>query len=216
MPSLVVGSSIGSLIGAAWAAGASVQKMEARARGPPARRLPGGPHRRRFPAPAGAGPLSPRAARNPGASLVGDVTFGDLTRRLLVNTADLHSGMQVMWGLPGLLGRPRSRRGGGFVRLPGIFPPGTSTGARTWTAPWWKTSGPHGRCAGRGPDPRGQRGRHQRGPLGHTRPQGFAATYIRGLEIVMQTQIETQLRDWKRAPAGAGTAPGRAHLDVRL
>ena len=30
--------------------------------------------------------------------------------------------------------------------------------------------------------------------------EGFAATYIRGLEIVMQTQIEGQLRDWSGPP----------------
>jgi NTE family protein len=30
--------------------------------------------------------------------------------------------------------------------------------------------------------------------------EGFAATYIRGLEIVMQTQIEGQLRDWQGPP----------------
>jgi NTE family protein len=30
--------------------------------------------------------------------------------------------------------------------------------------------------------------------------EGFAATYIRGLEIVMQTQIEDQLRDWNGPP----------------
>jgi ferredoxin len=33
-----------------------------------------------------------------------------------------------------------------------------------------------------------------------TETRGFAATYIRGLEIVMQTQIEAQLRDWKGPP----------------
>ena len=30
--------------------------------------------------------------------------------------------------------------------------------------------------------------------------EGFAATYLRGLEIVMQTQIEGQLRDWSGPP----------------
>ena len=30
--------------------------------------------------------------------------------------------------------------------------------------------------------------------------EGFAATYIRGLEIVMQTQIEGQLREWQGPP----------------
>ena len=29
---------------------------------------------------------------------------------------------------------------------------------------------------------------------------GFAATYVRGLEIVMQTQIEGLLRDWSGPP----------------
>ena len=54
VPSLVVGSSIGSLIGAAWAAGATPKQMEARALGPAARRVPGGP--RGHGAPAAAWP----------------------------------------------------------------------------------------------------------------------------------------------------------------
>ena len=41
--------------------------------------------------------------------------------------------------------------------------------------------------------------------------EGFAATYIRGLEIVMQTQIEGQLRDWKGPPLVL-VSPRGAHL----
>ena len=47
--------------------------------------------------------------------LVGDVTFDHLPRRLLINTVDLHSGMQVMWGLPGLPQHPGCRCSGGFL-----------------------------------------------------------------------------------------------------
>ena len=51
-----------------------------------------------------------------------------------------------------------------------------------------------------GPDHRGQRRRHQHPSRQAHETEGFAATYIRGLEIVMQTQIEGQLRDWKGPP----------------
>ena len=56
-------------------------------------------------------------------SLVGDITFRDLPRRLLVNTADLHSGMQVIWGLPGLLDTMVADAVVASCALPGIFPP---------------------------------------------------------------------------------------------
>jgi ferredoxin len=46
-----------------------------------------------------------------------------------------------------------------------------------------------------------------------TETQGFAATYIRGLEIVMQTQIEAQLRDWKGPPL-VMVQPRVAHISM--
>jgi NTE family protein len=123
-PSLVVGSSIGSLIGAAWAAGASTQHMEARALRLRRRDVFQVAHTdvalRRLMAPAlyRAEPLQALIA-----GLVGTITFHDLKRRLLVNTADLHSGMQVMWGLPGLLDAKVADAVTASCALPGIFPP---------------------------------------------------------------------------------------------
>ncbi len=104
VPSLVVGSSIGSLIGAAWASGVPLREMEARARAVRRRDIfqvaSTDVALRRLMAPAiyRREPLEILVR-----SLVGDITFHDLSRRLLVNTVDLHSGIQVLWGLPGLL-----------------------------------------------------------------------------------------------------------------
>ncbi len=62
-PSGVVGSSIGSLIAAAWAAGRSVDFMRDRALAPEAPgRLPGSPHRHGVQADALAGRLPARTA----------------------------------------------------------------------------------------------------------------------------------------------------------
>ena len=65
VPSLVVGSSIGSLIGAAWAAGATpTTDGGAGAAGAAAGRVPGRPRRRRLPAAAGPRALPPGTARD--------------------------------------------------------------------------------------------------------------------------------------------------------
>src|SRR5919108_696884 len=124
VPSLVVGSSIGSLIGAAWASGATVAQMEARARQVRRRdvfKVAGVDVAfRRLLAPAlyRREPLESLIA-----SLVGSITFRDLQRRLLVNTTDLHSGRQIMWGLPGLLDARVADAVTASCALPGLFPP---------------------------------------------------------------------------------------------
>src|SRR5919109_1489397 len=124
VPSLVVGSSIGSLIGASWAAGVPIRHMEARARMVRRRdvfqvaRADVAFRRLLAPALYRREPLESLIDR-----LVGRVTFDDLKRRLLINTVDLHSGMQVMWGLPGLRSAKVADAVGASCALPGIFPP---------------------------------------------------------------------------------------------
>jgi NTE family protein len=201
VPSLVVGSSIGSLIGAAWAAGVPVRQMDARARlvrrrdvfqlaraDVAFRRLLAPSLYRREPLEALIG------------SLVGNATFSDLKRRLLINTVDLHSGMQVMWGLPGLRNVKVADAVAASCALPGIFPPREIDG-RAYVDGAIIENLPVRMASSLG-----------QGPIlainvasmsvrrSALETQGFAATYSRGLEIVMQTQIESQLRDWGGPP----------------
>ncbi|MGN6393844.1 MAG: patatin-like phospholipase family protein [Gemmatimonadales bacterium] len=201
VPTLVVGSSIGSLIGAAWAAGTTPEEMEVRALKVRRRdvfqvaRVDVAFRRLLAPALYRREPLEELIA-----SLVGEVTFRDLKRRLLVNTVDLHTGMQVMWGLPGLLDTPVADAVAASCALPGIFPPREIAG-RAYVDGAVVENLPVRLAASLGTGPivainvaatSIRRQAHE--------TEGFAATYIRGLEIVMQTQIEDQLRDWNGPP----------------
>jgi NTE family protein len=214
VPSLVVGSSIGSLIGAAWAAGVPIRHMEARAR--LVRRKDifqvarADVAFRRLLAPA-------LYRREPLETLIddliGDLTFDDLKRRLLINTVDLHSGMQVMWGLPGLRATRVAEVVAASCALPGIFPPREING-RAYVDGAVVENLPVRMASLLG-----------QGPIlavnvaatsvlrSQTETQGFAATYIRGLEIVMQNQIESQLRDWKGPPLVL-VQPRVAHISM--
>jgi NTE family protein len=200
-PSLVVGSSIGSLIGAAWSAGATPERMEVRALRVKRRdvfqvaRVDVALRRLLAPALYRREPLEALVS-----SLVGDITFRDLKRRLLVNTTDLHTGMQVMWGLPGLLDARVADAVTASCALPGIFPP-RMIGGRAYVDGAVVENLPVRLAASLGSGPiiavnvaatSIRREAHE--------TEGFAATYIRGLEIVMQTQIEGQLRDWTGPP----------------
>jgi NTE family protein len=201
VPSLVVGSSIGSLIGAAWAAGASVQQMMVRARAVRRRdvfqvaRVDVAFRRLLAPALYRREPLE-----NLISSLVGRLTFRDLSRRLLVNTADLHSGMQVMWGLPGLLDARVADTVAASCALPGLFPPKIING-RAYVDGAVVENLPVRLAASLGEGPILAVNVAATSVLRRAEEtEGFAATYTRGLEIVMQTQIEGQLRDWKGPP----------------
>jgi predicted acylesterase/phospholipase RssA/ferredoxin len=200
-PSLVVGSSIGSLIGAAWAAGASVDQMEARALAVRRRdvfqvaRVDVALRRLLAPALYRREPLDQLVR-----GLIGDITFRQLARRLLVNTTDLHSGMQVMWGLPGLLDAQVADAVVASCALPGIFPPQVING-RAYVDGAVMENLPVRLAASLGEGPILAVNVAATSVLREAHEtEGFAATYIRGLEIVMQTQIEGQLRDWQGPP----------------
>ena len=201
VPGLVVGSSMGSLVAAAWASGMSPAEMTARARLVRRRHVFQVAHvdmaLRRL--------LSPAIYRREPLDLlihdlVGDRTFADLARPLLVNTVDLHSGRQVLWGLPGRRAVRVADAVFASCALPGIFPPRVIEGRSYVDGAVIENLPVHiAATASEGPviavnvaATSVERSTHE--------TQGFAATYIRGLEIVMQTQIESHLARWNGPP----------------
>ncbi|HSB54176.1 MAG TPA: patatin-like phospholipase family protein [Gemmatimonadales bacterium] len=201
IPSAVIGSSMGSLVAAAWATGMSLKEMTDRALAVRRRDIFQVAHtdmafkRMRAPAVYRKEPLDHLIH-----SLVGDVTFHDLPRRLLINTVELNSGMQIFWGLPGLRNARVADAVFASCALPGIFPPREIQGR--WFVDGAVTENLPVHVAAS----------HGEGPVmavdvGSTsavrsdvQDEGFAATYIRGLEIVMQTIMESKLRRWTSPP----------------
>ncbi|HVE78510.1 MAG TPA: patatin-like phospholipase family protein [Gemmatimonadaceae bacterium] len=128
-PSVIAGTSIGALMGAAYACGMPVPEMGERARRFRKADLFRLNHlgmlvdRMRSRAIYMDAPL--RASVE---SVVADRRFDELETRLLVNTVDLRRGTTVVWGLPGL--RDVSIRDAVYAScaLPGYFPPGQVDG----------------------------------------------------------------------------------------
>ncbi len=216
-PGLVVGSSMGSLVAASWAAGMPIAEMTERALEVRRKDIFQVAHvdmalkRMRAPAIYRREPLDALIH-----TLVGDRTFEDLVRPLVINTVELNTGMQVMWGLPGL----RSARVADAVfascALPGIFPPREIEGR-------WFVDGAVIENV-----PVQVAASHGAGPVmavdvgatsslrSNVQDEGFAATYIRGLEIVMQTMMESRLRQWTAPPLVLVAPAGGACVDVRV
>jgi NTE family protein len=133
-------------------------------------------------------------------SLVGDVRFDQLTRRLLVNTADLNSGQQVLWGMTGFRDVRVAEAVSASCALPGIFPPREIHG-RAYVDGAVVDNMPVRQAAAVGEGTIVAVNVAANGiERSQVETQGFAATYIRGLEIVMQRQIEAQLRNWDGPP----------------
>src|SRR5947207_14201247 len=103
LPTHIVGSSVGALVGAAWSAGHSVAELREIAVNLRRKDIFAVAHadmafkRMRSPALFRREPLDTLLER-----LVGDITFHELAHPLVVNTVDVNSGMQVFWGLEGL------------------------------------------------------------------------------------------------------------------
>jgi len=201
VPTAVVGCSMGSLIAAAWAADVPITEMEDRALAVRRKDVFRVAHvdmalkRMLSPAVYRREPLDTLIH-----SLVGDQTFRQLNRQLIVNTADLETGQQVLWGLPGLQDAPVADAVFASCSLPGLLPPRTVMG-RTCVdgAVVENLPARAGLAAVRAPviavDVSGQ-GTLRRG-IGRT---GFASIYGRGLEIVMQSLVSANLRDWDEVP----------------
>jgi NTE family protein len=125
IPAVLAGTSIGSLIAAAWARQMPVPEMIERARALRRRdlfrlnRMGMLLERAHAASIYLAGPL-----RQLCASVAPDSTFNELGRTLLVNTVDLQRGTQVVWGLPGLREVNVVDAIYASCALPGFFPPG--------------------------------------------------------------------------------------------
>ena len=200
-PAGVVGSSMGSLVAAAWAAGRSVDYMRERAlrlrRKDVFRVAHADMALKRMHAPAvyRHEPLDLLITE-----LVGEKTFDELEQPLIVNTVDINSGMQVLWGLPGLRYAGWRTRSSPAARCRASSRPARSPAGGTWTAPW-PTTCPVKAATSCGPGPIvGVDVSASLALRSDVQLEGFAATYARGLEIVMQTMLERTLRTWREPP----------------
>jgi NTE family protein len=154
-------------------------------------------------------------------NFVGDKTFDDLERRLIVNTVDINSGMQVLWGQPGLRDIRVADAVFASCALPGLFPPRQvrgryyCDGAVLRNLPVRAAS-----LAGEMPVIAVDVGSSSvlRADVENS---GFAAAYARGLEIVMHRNrhadhdrgIPARLG---KAGSPPGAPPGRARPVVCL
>ena len=124
-PALYAGTSIGSLIAAALATGTSVERLEHKARALTRSQLFQLNRvkilfdRMRAPSVYAGEPL--RALIE---DLVHERTFEQLVQPLLVNTVDVETGFQQVWGLPGQQSVDVRDAVYASCALPGAFPPG--------------------------------------------------------------------------------------------
>jgi NTE family protein len=200
-PACVIGSSVGALVGAAWAAGRSPEALRE-----VAIRL-----RRRDIFVVAHRDMAFKRMRSPALfhrepldrllhELVGDVTFQQLERPLIVNTVDMNSGMQVFWGLPGLEDVRVADAVFASCAMPGYLPPREIRGryyfdgatvdnlpvatARTLGVDLVLAVDVSASSAFRE----------------DTQEEGFAAVFARATEIAMQSVLELRLNGWTTPP----------------
>jgi NTE family protein len=200
-PAHIIGCSVGSMVGAAWASGKSIPELKDIAVNLKRKDVFQIAHadmafkRMRSPALFRREPLALLIAR-----LVGDVRFQDLDVPVIMNTVDINSGMQVLWGLPGLDDIPVADAVFASCALPGYLPPHEIRG-RFFVDGATLDNLPV--AAGRAVD----------GELifaadvsasstlrGDTQEEGFAAVFGRATEIAMQSLLEVRLRHWSTPP----------------
>ncbi|MDH3458681.1 MAG: patatin-like phospholipase family protein [Gemmatimonadota bacterium] len=200
-PVEVVGSSVGSLVAGAWCAGMPAVELRTLALDLRRRDLFRIAHRdmavkrMRSPAIYRSEPLRQLVTR-----LLGDITFDELPRPLLVNSVNLASGRQVLWGSPGLSDIPVADAILASCALPGYLPPHEIRGeffidgAAVSNLPVAATASRDrdlimaidvGSTAAIRPD---------------THAMGFAAVYARAIEFGIQTMRTATLLHWSQPP----------------
>jgi NTE family protein len=200
-PAVLAGTSIGSLIAAAYAGGMPIREMERRARALEKKDL----FRIDHYSMVAKRMLSPSLyLAKPLRKLVDDIvpkgTFRQLDRALLVNTVDLEDAAQVLWGLPGLDDVPIADAVYASCALPGFFPPGLVAG-RTCADGGISDNVPalaasHGMDAVIAVDV----GSTNIARARRIREKGFAAIYTRAAQIMMKSLQSLQLARWHGPP----------------
>jgi NTE family protein len=200
-PAHIIGSSVGAMVGAAWASGKSVVELRDVAINLVRKDVFQIAHadmafkRMRSPALFRRDPLEHLIAR-----LVPDITFTDLRIPLVVNTVDINSGMQMLWGLPGLDEVPVRDTIFASCALPGYLPPREIRG-RFYVDGATMDNLPV--AAARALDSElivavdvsaSSTLRED------TQEEGFAAVFGRATEIAMQTLLELRFRGWTTPP----------------
>jgi NTE family protein len=200
-PQEVIGTSIGALIGAAWAAGFSIEESVEVAAS----------IRRRDVFDIAHGDMALRRLRAPAIyrrepldnllrGLVGAATFRELKRRLIVNTVDINSGSQVFWGLPGLEDVPVAEAVFASCALPGFFPPREISG-RHFADGALVGNLPVGLAGARGAEVVVAVDVGASSVLrADTQEAGFAAIFARASEIVFLNVTESRLANWRTPP----------------
>jgi len=212
-PVIVAGTSIGALVGGAYAAGRSIDDMVDRAVSFRRRDLFRINHmgmvleRMRSPAIYLEQPL-----RTVIDSILPNVTFDELPRRLLVNTVDIARGTQVVWGLHGLRDVRVQDAVYASCALPGFFPPGDVDG-RVCVDGGVLDNLPV-TIAGLGMDAiiAVDVGSMQLLPADNIRLQGFANIYVRAANTMMHELQIRPLTAWSGAPLFL-VLPRVAHVD---
>lgn len=200
-PSLVCGTSIGSLVGAAYAAGMPVADMEARATALRQRDLFRIDHfgmvtrRMRNASLYLEGPL-----RNLVRESVPDVPFSSLQLPLLVNTVDLERGSQVVWGLPGLRDVRVSEAVYASCALPGFFPAARVGGRFCVDGSVMDNLPVTMACVGVDAVLAIDVGSTSIAISRALHKRGFAAVYMRSAQVMMHALEHEQLRQWGRPP----------------
>lgn len=200
-PSVICGTSIGALIGAAYLGGMSIDEMTTHATALRPRGLFRIDHlgmiTRRM---SNASLYLEKPLRTLVASVVPDVKISDLPARLLVNTVDLERGAQVVWGLPGM--RDVSVRDAVYAScaLPGFFPP-TRIQGRLCVDGSVMDNLPVDPAA---PDVDAviavDVGSTSIAIARRVHKRGFAAIYVRSAQIMMHNLEQEQIRRWGRPP----------------
>ncbi|HEY6089031.1 MAG TPA: patatin-like phospholipase family protein [Gemmatimonadaceae bacterium] len=200
-PTVVAGTSIGALIGAAYARGMPLSEMEERARALQRRdlfrlnRMGMILERQRSPAIYLEEPL-----RNVVKAVAGEKRFDQLKKTLLVNTVDISRGSQIVWGLPGLRDVNVADAVYASCALPGFYPPGVVSG-RLCVDGGVLDNLPVS-IAGRGMDAviAVDTGSSDLEPENDIATAGFASIYVRAATTMMHALQLAPFATWTRPP----------------